>query len=852
MSDAKLFRRASSISSSSSSSLHAPSATPSGTPSSHPTLVHPSASGRHSGTPSSASLAPPSSPSSDASPSRSSLTHRHSSLAYFLVLSPLLLLLLLFASPASCGPAEDRLIATVLKGYNPLARPVEGEEAVDVWFGMGLIQILQIIEVEQTVKANVWLRLVWYDTRLTWDEAEYDGVPNIRLPFDSVWNPEIVLFNNANGVYEVNYKSNVVVYPYGLVLWVPPALFVSSCSIDVRYFPFDEQKCEMIFGSWTYNSDQVRLLWYDGFSETSSNPYAVMGDYARSGSWDVTLVPGVIKTDAERKVTNTVFYLHLRRKTLFFIINLIIPCVVIAILCWFTFLLPSTSGEKVGYAITLLLGLMVFLLLLFTVLPATSESVPLMAQFLLFIYIVNVVTIILCVWIIGYSFRLPSTHFMSDGVRALFLDLLPPLIRMRRPEGEPHVHEPRFNLDESIKAEEMRAAAVTAAAAGGRGGMGAGSGVGNVMTSSGHSMDGRGAAMMGGGGGGGRGGFGSGFENLVNRKYGVGGGGFGAASNVLAAGGINNPGNSGGNNNNNPSSALSQPLSDDVIQAAKDVRYIAERASSNNEDDQVAGDWTYIGLVLDSFTFWVTGIVIVGGTAYFLMSAPNSFGSVDQMDLIDNWDANHCRIFFGGDYKLFSYATADTVTIDTMRALCCAHFFSPTFAEKTSKYSNETAPQDEIDRMKVLCDKDKRRKRRHLAGEEWKEEEEEEEEEEKEEKEEMRFVPGVRGGGGGMKIPASAEAHRKRREKVRAKYGSGTGSGSFGGSGSFSGSGSGGSADWEAKFREMGLDFETEWKKALKENLVLMRDGEAEMRKVDDLAKKKPRMGLRHNATNVG
>ena len=51
-----------------------------------------------------------------------------------------------------------------------------------------------------------------------------------------------VLFNNANGVYEVNYKSNVVVYPYGLVLWVPPALFVSSCSIDVRYFPFDEQK----------------------------------------------------------------------------------------------------------------------------------------------------------------------------------------------------------------------------------------------------------------------------------------------------------------------------------------------------------------------------------------------------------------------------------------------------------------------------------------------------------------------------------------------------------------------------------------------------------------------------------
>ena len=74
-----------------------------------------------------------------------------------------------------------------------------------------------------------------------------------------------------------------------------------------------------------------------------------------------------------------------------------------------------------------------------------------------------------------------------------------------------------------------------------------------------------------------------------------------------------------------------------VLPAAKDVRYIADRASGNNQDDQVAADWTYIGLVLDSFTFWMTGFVIIGGTAYFLMSAPNSFGSVDQMDLVENW-----------------------------------------------------------------------------------------------------------------------------------------------------------------------------------------------------------------------
>ena len=97
--------------------------------------------------------------------------------------------------------------------------------------------------------------------------------------------------------------------------------------------PFLDTRCELIFGSWTYNSDQLRHLWYDGTVEDSL-PFAAMSDYARSGSWDVTLVPGIIRTDPKKKVTNTVFFLHLRRKTLFFIINLIIPCVVIAILCW--------------------------------------------------------------------------------------------------------------------------------------------------------------------------------------------------------------------------------------------------------------------------------------------------------------------------------------------------------------------------------------------------------------------------------------------------------------------------------------------------------------------------------------
>lgn len=43
----------------------------------------------------------------------------------------------------------------------------------------------------------------------------------------------------------------------GKVHWTPPAIFKSSCEIDVRYFPFDQQTCFMKFGSWTYDGNQV-------------------------------------------------------------------------------------------------------------------------------------------------------------------------------------------------------------------------------------------------------------------------------------------------------------------------------------------------------------------------------------------------------------------------------------------------------------------------------------------------------------------------------------------------------------------------------------------------------------------
>ena len=70
----------------------------------------------------------------------------------------------------------------------------------------------------------------------------------------------IFLFCSADGNFEVTLATKATILDNGKVEWKPPAIYHSSCEMDVEYFPFDEQTCVMKFGSWTYDGGQVIKL----------------------------------------------------------------------------------------------------------------------------------------------------------------------------------------------------------------------------------------------------------------------------------------------------------------------------------------------------------------------------------------------------------------------------------------------------------------------------------------------------------------------------------------------------------------------------------------------------------------
>lgn len=107
----------------------------------------------------------------------------------------------------------------------------------------------------------------------------------------------------------------------------------------------------------------------------------------------------------EEPYPDIIFNITLRRKTLFYTVNLIIPCVGISFLSVLVFYLPSDSGEKISLCISILLSLTVFFLLLVEIIPPTSLTVPLLGKYLLFTMMLVTLSVVVTVAVLNVNFR---------------------------------------------------------------------------------------------------------------------------------------------------------------------------------------------------------------------------------------------------------------------------------------------------------------------------------------------------------------------------------------------------------------------------------------------------------------
>ncbi|KAM9313883.1 neuronal acetylcholine receptor subunit alpha-9-I [Pholidichthys leucotaenia] len=275
------------------------------------------------------------------------------------------------------GKYAQKLLRDLMEDYTNALRPVEEtDKALNVSLQITLSQIKDMDERNQVLTTYLWIRQVWHDAYLKWDKEDYDGLEMINIPSDLVWKPDIVLYNKADEESSGPSNTNVKLRYNGEIIWDSPAITKSTCVVDVSYFPFDWQQCNLTFGSWTYNGNQVDI----SLGMESGD----LSDFVEDVEWECHGMPAVRNvmmygccSDPYTEITYT---LLLKRRSSFYIFNLLLPCFLISFLAPLGFYLPADSGEKVSLGVTVLLALTVFQLLVAESMPP-AESMPYIGKY---------------------------------------------------------------------------------------------------------------------------------------------------------------------------------------------------------------------------------------------------------------------------------------------------------------------------------------------------------------------------------------------------------------------------------------------------------------------------------------
>ncbi|XP_026832250.1 acetylcholine receptor subunit alpha-like isoform X2 [Drosophila erecta] len=365
--------------------------------------------------------------------------------------------------------------------------------------------------------------------------------------------------------------------------------------------------------------------------QQGSNVVAVgvdLSEFYMSVEWDILEVPAVrnekFYTCCDEPYLDITFNITMRRKTLFYTVNIIIPCMGISFLTVLTFYLPSDSGEKVTLSISILISLHVFFLLVVEIIPPTSLVVPLLGKYLIFAMILVSISICVTVVVLNVHFRSPQTHKMAPWVKRVFIDFLPAFLFIKRPTynfetsklllKDTHAcfypYYSATNIDRLVSSgynnglpKEELSQSITA-----NGPFGGSCQVHGPVPPLTHCSSDEIAAVP---------------DMDI--------GSLGMKSPIL----------------NNPAFSHSKCLPK-IHKSCFCVRFIAEHTKMQEDSTKVKEDWKYVAMVLDRLFLWIFTLAVVVGTAGIILQAPTLYDDripiIEQKDLdFSGTSAGRCR-----------------------------------------------------------------------------------------------------------------------------------------------------------------------------------------------------------------
>ncbi|XP_065657565.1 neuronal acetylcholine receptor subunit alpha-9-like isoform X3 [Hydra vulgaris] len=244
-------------------------------------------------------------------------------------------------------PLEEDLHFNLFRNYNPDYKSNKNRDALILTFDIALSKLMKLNEKNEVLHLYVWVRQYWHEKYFQWNASDWEGISSVTVSTDRIWKPDITLYNK------------------------------SSCKIDTKYFPFDEQKCLLIFGSWA--NDYRAIDIYPKNSRGDLSTLDENGQFFISG-FDVTRRLENFTCCPYPFVTLT-YEIIIQRRAKYYLFKIILPGVLITLLSCFSFVIPPVTGERASLVMGNFLTLLVYMLIVSDSVPASSDSLPLLVIF---------------------------------------------------------------------------------------------------------------------------------------------------------------------------------------------------------------------------------------------------------------------------------------------------------------------------------------------------------------------------------------------------------------------------------------------------------------------------------------
>ncbi len=234
--------------------------------------------------------------------------------------------------------------------------------AQPVAIGIYRLDVSQIDDAGQTIRADFMLWLRWQDTRLADDRAG-----RRRIDLNEVWNPRVQVVNERS--LERKLPDSVEVDANGRVLYVQRMSGTISSATDLADFPFDEQALEIRTIAGGLAPEEVDLVIEPGRTGRSARLSIV--------DWEVgplTAENYSFEYAADGRVfPGGVFAFAAKRHAGFYLWKVIFPLVVVVLMSWTVFWIdPSEAAAQLGVAATSILALIAYQFVLGNLVPRLS------------------------------------------------------------------------------------------------------------------------------------------------------------------------------------------------------------------------------------------------------------------------------------------------------------------------------------------------------------------------------------------------------------------------------------------------------------------------------------------------